>query len=119
MKLKKVLVCLTAFTVTLAMLNAQSLPVSTEKTQNEFTERLWTDAEVQNLVNELNALSENYIKEAYSAGWKCGYKEGYCNGQNFALQNPPSKLKARYFLFGFCGGVCIGSAGSFLVKLRL
>ncbi|WP_027727884.1 hypothetical protein [Treponema sp. C6A8] len=118
MKTKRILICLVLFQTLLPLMNAQSLQSSTEKMPNKSTQKLWTDTEVQKLVNELNALSENYIQKAFFDGWNCGYKEGLINGKNFYSENPPLRLKAKYFGLGFCGGAFTGAAG-LLFKLRL
>ncbi len=119
MKIKKSLLYLITFTMLLAVMNAQTLPSVTEQTQKEFSKPLWTDTEVQDLVKELNTLSEDYIKEAYSSGWNAGYKEGYNNGKTFTLEHLPLKCKAKYFCYGLCTGFCTGSTTGLLLQLRL
>lgn len=119
MIVKRIIICLLVYQTLTPLVNAEGLQSGTEVMQKKSTKELWTETEVQELVAELNALSESYIKEAWSAGWNSGYSQGYDNGKSFSAANPPFKVKMRYCIFGFCAGCCTVSAASLLWQLRL
>ena len=122
MIVKRILICLMLNLTLIPLINAKNLKKlqsSSELMQKKSTQTLWTDAEVKALMDELNTLSESYIKEAWSAGWNSGYSEGFDAGKICFTTNPPFSLTARYCLFGFCTGICTATTTGLLLQLQL
>ena len=67
-------------------------------------EKLWTDEEVQTLVNSLNELSKDYILKAYDTGFDKGFSEGRLTYS----KNPPWRVKTKYVIIGMSVGAGIG-----------
>ena len=115
---KKILICLLISQTLIPLVNAKSLQSDSKVMQEKSTQTLWTDTEVKALVDELNALSQRYIAEAWSSGWNSGYRTGFESGKAFITENPPFTLKARYGLFGFCTGLFTAGTTGILWKMR-
>ncbi len=115
---KKILICLLISQTLIPLVNAKSLQSDSKVMQEKSTQTLWTDTEVKALVDELNALSQRYITEAWSSGWNSGYRTGFESGKAFITENPPFTLKARYGLFGFCTGLFTAGTAILYWKLR-